>query len=183
MKFTYLRWKDPDCNGKNIEWEEMSKNEFFEFIKSEQSKGRYFIKLDNDICFDADVVYLEATKQQYDSWAQDDNHHHYLNRFKSRIETLSIDCPLEKEANPLHEIIADIGVDVETEAMERAMIPLLYLAISSLGQKRRNAIIAKYFLYPELSDNEISQILSMSYEAFHDLRFRAINDLKSFFKN
>ena len=65
MANIYLRWKNPDCNGKAIEWEEMSGKAFFAFLNSNSSEGRYFIKLNNDICFDANVVFIEATKAQY----------------------------------------------------------------------------------------------------------------------
>ena len=43
MANIYLRWKNPDCNGIAIEWEEMSGKAFFAFLNSNSSEGRYFI--------------------------------------------------------------------------------------------------------------------------------------------
>lgn len=41
MSKKYFRWKNADCNGQNIEWEEMNGSDFFRFFNSDKRKGRY----------------------------------------------------------------------------------------------------------------------------------------------
>ena len=94
MANIYLRWKNPDCNGIAIEWEEMSGKAFFAFLNSNSSEGRYFIKLNNDICFDANVVFIEATTAQYDDWLRDSNHHHYLKSHEPDQKPDSLDVTI-----------------------------------------------------------------------------------------
>ena len=68
MSYKYLVWKDASCNGQNIEWIDMNGNDFFHFLNSNESKGRYFVLLDNDVCLDDDVIFIEATEDQYNEW-------------------------------------------------------------------------------------------------------------------
>ena len=182
MTHTYLRWKDADCNGENIEWEAMSGKSFFAFLNSEQGRGRYFVKLGNDICPEADVIFIEARKEQYEEWYRSSRHHRYLSSYAKKAETLSLEHPHDSEGHCLHEIFADVGIDVETEAMQRLTLELLYLAIESLSPKRKAVILAKYFRYPEMTDERIAALLSMRYEAFHDLKYRAIQELRKYLK-
>ena len=182
MANKYLRWKDPACNGQNIEWEEMTGKDFFDFLNSDQSRGRYFIRLGNDICPEADIIFIEAEKSKYEEWYKESRHHRYLTRVGKKAAKLSMDCPYDDEGNSLHDLIADLEADVESAAMSRVMSELLHHAITQLSPKRREVITAKYFDYPDLSDKEIAKVLSMNHDAFRDLRFRGLNDLKKILK-
>lgn len=50
----YFRMKDPRCKPNEIEWIEMTGNEFYRFVNSPEGRGRHFIDMD-------DVV-LEASE-------------------------------------------------------------------------------------------------------------------------
>ncbi|MDR2559416.1 MAG: hypothetical protein LBC86_07745 [Oscillospiraceae bacterium] len=39
---TYLIWKNPHLGGENPEWIRLTRSQFLAFVKSPESKGRYF---------------------------------------------------------------------------------------------------------------------------------------------
>ena len=42
MATKYLVWKDPACQGKNIEWVELTGKEFYQLTAQPENKGRRF---------------------------------------------------------------------------------------------------------------------------------------------
>lgn len=183
MANKYLVWQNPSCNGKNIHWCEMNARGFFHFLNSDESNGRRFIMLDNDICPEADVIFIEATEQQYKEWYKDNCRHRYLNRLMPKSGSLSLDMTLsDNEIMSFHELVADVGVDVEHAAVIAAMINMLPHAISTLTQFLKEAIMLKYFKYPDKSDREIAETIGVNVEVFIKRRQRAIADLQNFFK-
>lgn len=50
MANKYFVWKDPNCNGEDIEWIEMDNIQFSAFIVLPENKFRRFIRLGNQIC-------------------------------------------------------------------------------------------------------------------------------------
>ena len=186
MSNTYLRWKDPSCNGENIEWEELSGKEFFAFVNSELGNGRYFIKLDNDICFEADVIFIEATKAEYDEWFREFNHHHYLKKSEPDEKPNSLDLTLSGDEGTeisLYEAIADKNsIDPEEFVVHSALLHLLPAALASISQKLRETMILKYFKYPGKSDEEIAEIIGTTKDNFKKNRQRALKELQKFFE-
>ena len=69
----FFVWKDPSCNGKDIEWLELTGKEFFSMLKQPENRNRKFIRFGNEICADADIIVLEATQQEYIAWRQEQN--------------------------------------------------------------------------------------------------------------
>ena len=65
MARKYFVWKDPACGGVNKVWVELSGREFYATMKLPENKRRHFIRMGNDICPEADIIYIEATKQEY----------------------------------------------------------------------------------------------------------------------
>ena len=116
MASIFFRWRDPNCDEKNIEWEAITGEEFYEFGVSGQNQGRHFVKLDNDICPEADTIYIEATKAEYDAWCKDDRHHRYLTDEGKKVVNLSLDRPYGINGNTLYDLLPDSDVDVESEA-------------------------------------------------------------------
>ena len=186
MANIYLRWKNPDCNGIAIEWEEMSGKAFFAFLNSNSSEGRYFIKLNYDICFDANVVFIEATKAQYDDWLRDSNHHHYLKSHEPDQKPDSLDVTISGDGGTnvsLYEAITDMScVDPEEFVIHSALLGLLPVALSSISKTLRETIVLKYFKYPGKSDEEIAELIGVTKDNFKKNRQRALKELKSFFE-
>ena len=66
----YFRMKDPRCKPNEIEWIEMTGNEFYRFVNSPEGRGRHFIDMD-------DVV-LEASESEVRSFKAEKNHSYYI---------------------------------------------------------------------------------------------------------
>ena len=113
MANSFWRWKDASCNGENIEWVEMTSKEFKEFLNTDESHGRYFIRLGNEICPEADIIFIEATYEQYQDWRSEMLHHFYLQRVNPGYTEVSIDCIDEESDLSMHEIIAAVGFTPE----------------------------------------------------------------------
>ncbi len=183
MSKRYLIWKHKITKGENPEWLELSGVDFFRFFNSPESEGRYFILLDNDICPDADVLYLEATEEQFKDWLKEHDHHQYLKKYKPKKNAVSLDAPSEDdETLSLHDLVADLSVNVEAEVMSSVMLGLLPIAINSLNELLHEAIMLKYFKYPDLSDRQIAELICIEEKAFVKRKERALKKLLDFFK-
>ncbi len=181
MAKRYLIWKGQVLAGASPEWLEISGTEFFRLFNSPESKGRFFIVLDNDICTEADVLYMEATEEQYRSWYKENCHHLYLKKFQPKNGLLSLDAPTtEEEFSSLHDIVADISVDIAADTVHSIIASALPAAINGLNEKHREAILAKYFQYPDLSDDEIAKHLGLERRTFCKRKANALAALKNF---
>lgn len=184
MANIYLRWKNPASGVQNTEWEEMSGQDFFSFLNSPESEGRYFIKLDNDICPEADVIFIESSKEQYDDWFRDYNHHRYLRKAELKRTIVSLDYIPEGDTEvSLYEMTPDERCpDVEEYAIHSAMLRLLPAVMDGLSERLRDTLVLKYFQYPDKTDEEIARIIGITKGAFRQNKLRALKELKKFFE-
>lgn len=133
MARKYFVWKDPACDGVHKSWVELSGKEFYAMMKLPENKRRHFIRMGNDICPDADIIIIEATKQEYADWKRDQNASSYRARQRKGISTLSLDCQVrEADADSLHETVGDVQVDVERAALSHIAHEQLEHALKSL---------------------------------------------------
>ncbi len=183
MAKKYLVWKDRTCNGKNPEWQEMKGREFFRFLNSDESQGRYFILLDNDICREADVIFIEATEEQYAHWYREYCHHSYLKKDAQQFQHLSLDvfCT-DEESSVFQDFMMDMDSEFESGVIQDNLLMLLPHALSTLSELGREAILLKYFEYPMLSDEEIAKRIGVEHMTFCKRKKRALTALKNFFK-
>ncbi len=183
MARKYLIWKNKVSAGKSPEWLEISGAEFFGLFNSPEGQGRFFIILDNDICTEADVLYIEATEEQYRDWYKENCHHQYLKKFQPKKAVLSLDAAApEDETSSLHDMIADMDIDIEADTVHAAVLNALPAAICGLSEKHREAIRAKYFQYPHLSDDEIAMHFGLERRTFSKRKTNALAALKKFFE-
>jgi len=181
MAKKYFIWKDPACNGVDIEWVELNGKAFYDLLKKPESDGRRFIRLGNDICPSADVLYIEATEAQYKDWYAEYCRHKYLRFWSKGRSALSLDALLDEEGPcSLHELVADIGAEFEEDVLQEACERQLVVAMEALTAVRRKAIELKYFIYPTKSDAEIAAMLGISRKGFADRKKLALADLKNF---
>ena len=185
MSKKYFRWKNADCNGKNIEWEEMTGKEFFRFYNSAERNGRYFIVLSNDTCKEDDVIFIEATKAQHDDWYKEHCHHRYNNRYLPKGGILSLDYPVDEEDGIyLHDLAADLyAEDVAELTMQSLLAEYIPYALNQLSATCREAIVLKYFKKSNATDAEIAESLGITENAFFKRRKLGLQALKKFFEN
>lgn len=183
MAKKYFIWKDPACNGMDIEWVELNGRAFYDLLKKPENGERRFIRLGNDICPNADVIYIEATESQYQDWYTEYCRHKYLRTWGKGRTALSLDALLDEEGPcSLHELIADIGAEFEEDVLWQVCKEQLSPAMETLSVARREAILTKYFHCPTMSDSEIAAALGISRQAFTDRKNFGLADLKKFLK-
>ena len=122
MSNKYFVWKDANCNGINQEWIEMDGKTFYEFTKDPVNKDRRFIRLDNDVCKDADIIFIEATYEQYIDWIKKYSKS-YRNR-QGEIEKPYKKVSLDDKASERHELtfielVSDDSANVEQEIVDK----------------------------------------------------------------
>ena len=90
MKTTYLIWKESSCAGINPDWQELTGQAFYAFVRSPKVKGRHFIKLPSTYADGSDgAIVMEVTNAEYRKWKREKNHCEYLRRDAKLFTTLS----------------------------------------------------------------------------------------------
>ncbi len=102
--------------------------------------------LSNDICMEADVIFIEATAEQYN---KEHCHHIYLKKDAQQFQHLSLDAfCTDEESSSFQELMIDVDSGFESEVINNSLLKLLPLALSTLSDLGREAILLKYFIYP-----------------------------------
>lgn len=165
----YLVKKDPTCKKADIEWLQLSGREFFRFLRSSESQGRYFIRLRDDISFECDDIYIEATLSEYREWRVKENAHNYLKRTNKDYETLSFDAPIDSEENTLHDLVGCDQPSVEDDALRKIELERINFALESLSPDER-FIIDSYYLVTQKTDDDIAHEIGISHQAVNKKR-------------
>lgn len=84
-------WADSACNGENVEWVELTREEYLVFKKNPANKKRKFIRLTDHYSYESDVLYFEATQEAYREWVAEYQHSLYLKRLERKYSTFSLD--------------------------------------------------------------------------------------------
>lgn len=180
MSKKYFVWKDPACGGADIEWTELSGQEFYAMMSKPENKCRRFIRLGNDICSEDDVLTIEATETEYRDWKREQNAHEYLKRCAVGIDITSLEnTPDDAEVDSLNEIIADTRVNVERTAWTNVITQMLEGALDSLTDDERRIISAIYF--EGMTSKELGQMLGVSQPTAYRRLIAVIEKMKKSF--
>lgn len=82
MEKLFLVKKDINSKKENDEWITMNLLQFKKFIKSNEGKGRYFLKIEDDIGGQSPRIYCEVDKRQYKKFLIEKRHKQYINDMK-----------------------------------------------------------------------------------------------------
>ena len=108
------------------EWVLMDAKEFYQFIISDEGKGRYFIDL-------GDIV-IEASKKQYNAWRREKDHSDYLREQESSFLTVSLYSNAIAEFGSGVDVITDERINIEQEVAELVNRSDLCTALASLDE-------------------------------------------------
>ena len=161
MANKYFVWKDANCNGVNQEWIEMDGRTFYEFTKHPSNKNRYFVRLGNEVCEDADIIFIEANKNKYDEWNREESARY--RREKDRIEHPYKIVSLDDKASELHEltfneVVPDESVNVEQEVISKLHYESVRKIVMDLPLEERHIIEVMYY-GPELISERAAAII------------------------
>ena len=172
----YLVKKDPTCKTEDIEWLLPTGKEFFKFLKSPEGKERYFIRLRDDISFECDDIFIEATLQQYRQWRSENNTHNYLKMIQNGCILLSFDTPVGDGEDTLHDIVSNDNPSVEDETLSRIEWSSLVSVLESLPACER-FIIDAYYSSEGKTDSDIARAIGVSQQVLNRKRKRIIKKI------
>ena len=179
MGTKYLIWKDKDCQGVNPEWLFLSGKEFFDFIKSEQSKGRYFIKqpaLDDD----DDTIIIEGTKEQYLKAEIERKHHKYLMEQSAKYETVSAYSYTDEDGCNIYDKVPSKDILPEDCVISTLMLNRLKEIIEFLTPEEVE-IVKMYFFTDEATERSIANNSGILQQTLHKRKKNVLIKMKKFF--
>ena len=177
----YLVWKDPSAPKTQDNWKELSAEEYFDFRKSPESKGRYFIRMGDDIYDDCDVIFIEATEEQYKEWQHEREKHRYLDQQAEGVQVVSTEMMVSSDET-VGSVIPDKAAVPEEELVRKKMQEALVAAICELDPDDQELLmtIIKDFV-PTLGD--LSRKRGKPYNTLWNRRARLKEELRKKMKH
>lgn len=161
-KTIYLVKKNPGDHCDYPEWLQMDGRQFHTFIHSAEGKGRYFIHLMDDISFEPDEIYIEASREEYQAWKLEHNRHRYLVDCADGKQTLSIDAPVGSGEESLIDTLVDPGVPVDEVLSMGDERERLHKAMMMLAPEEQRLIHMLYFCQAPMTQRQVAAALHVS---------------------
>lgn len=181
MANKYFVWKDANCNGVNPEWIEMDGRTFYKFTKDPINRERRVIRLGNEVCKEADVIFIEATYEQYLDW--DREHVKSYRTRQDEIENPYKKVSLDDKASELHEltfneVIADDSVNVEQEIVDKLHCEYVRKVVRDLPLEERHIIEVMYFGPEQLSERSAASFLCIPQKTLNNKKTKIFEKIK-----
>lgn len=173
----YLVKKDPNTTGKDVQWEQLSREQFYQFIKSPEGKGRRFIRLTDDIDFECPEIYIEATYEEYCKWKSGYNRHQYLMEQAEDYEVVSADVPVADNSS-LMDILADTTESVEEAFVRHDEKARLKIVVKQLSAKEQRLIELLYF-QEKMELREITAELGITHQALYKQKKKVLEKIRT----
>lgn len=176
MSKKYFRKKNPNCSTSEVEWIEMTGQEFFCFVHSPECQGRFFMDLEDYV--------LECTKEELAEYRAEKDHTEYLREQEEGWSTVSLyTMELEDDCSG-EEVIADESQDVESEALLHLNCEELHRALTSLDAEDYAFMRAFYPISGQrATEREMAAKLGLSQVAVHKRKKKIENFLNSWLSN
>ena len=184
MANKYFVWKDANCNGVNPEWIEMDGRTFYAFTKDPANKDRRFVRLGNEVCEEADVIFLEATYEQYLDWIKEysRNYRNRQDEIENPYKKVSLDDKAsERHALTFNEVIADDNVNVEKEVVDKLHCEYVRKIVMDLPLEERHIIEVMFYGPKQLSERETAAILGVPRTTLYDKKIKIFKKIKKSF--
>lgn len=170
MARQYFRKKDPAAQIP--EWIEMSGQEFYQFARSPEGRGRYFIDMD-------DVV-IESPRAEYEEWHRETARRDYWERKaqKDNLTILSLHSDAISEIGTGEDVIPDDMVNVEEESILRSEVKDLYSALALLDEASYRLIHDLYLATERKSLRQLSKESNIPVMTLQDRKKKILLQLK-----
>lgn len=172
-------WKQKSKLCEKVEWIEMNYQQFKTFKNNPENHDRYFIKLNNDICFDDDIVLIETTEADFQKWCIEYEHHKYLKKLEKAWYIVSLDTAALDFEGSLHDIVSDDSVDIQQEIINRSVTQKLYSIQKDLGKEEKDLIYMAFC--KNMSTVAIASVLGVSQQAVSKRIIRLLDRMKNNF--
>lgn len=177
MAKRYFRKRDPAAQESNLEWIEMSGQEFYRFITSPAGRGCFFIDME-------DVV-IEAPKEVYEEWRREQSwkNYHQNQATKIGVKILPLNSDEISERGSGADVIPDETVHVEEDAILSSEIHDLHTALSQLDPASYQIIYSYYLADGHKTESQIAEELRISQSAVHKRKKKILKYLKNWLLN
>ena len=180
MKNIYLVKKDPNCKKEDIEWRTLDAGEFIAFTRSEEGRGRHFIRLPDETGESGNII-IEANAEEYRDWKREQDHYRYLRAAAEANEKpLSLEMLFSEDAPVLNALISEDDVSIECAYIHFEERAELRVCIVSLPQKDRELLEFLYLGRKEHSEAELAAILGISQQAVHKHKIAVLKKISKF---
>ncbi len=142
-KTIYLVKKDAGARKQDTEWLELTREEFFDFLKTESAKNRYFVRLRDDYPYEGGNIVIESSRADFLKWKREYNRRNYLSKAKKKAETLSINAMTEADFDRERSLRSLYGLP-EEEVIRAETLREIFEAVSKLS-RRDQAIFNELF--------------------------------------
>lgn len=172
----YFIWKDGKFNGDKTEWQEISGQEFYDFVNDSQNADRHFIHQLDPTDPEADEVYYEATEETYKRWDRKRKKEEYVLQVKKEnpVEIVSLDTILYYDDDGFPVTLGDTIPAPEPDPL----IEDLYEALNTLSDKERALIDLLFFNNDGKSDRQISRELGMPQKSLFNKKQKILAKLR-----
>lgn len=183
MKKVFLVRKDVTMPYGEGNWQIMTATEFMKFKKTDQAKGRKFVRLfqqDND----SDLIIKECEPdeaREIKTAMQKIRRHQQYAAKKGIFEIPYSQVNVDGEYVSSEELIADETQDVESIVDKKFAIQSLYSAIAKLSNTEKKLV--QYMFFQSKTERELAVIYNVSAVAIHKRKVAVLKKLKSFLEN
>ena len=156
MSKTYWVWKDPEkarMQGE-IEWLQMNKQQFNEFLQLPEALNRFFI--------DFTDYKIEASEAEFVRWRSEKNHTRYIQKQSKRYTTFSYHGLEENGGCIGEEFAVDEATDVEGDAINTVAIDHLKKVLSQLSDEDQELIYSLYLQKNPLTERDYADKVGLS---------------------
>ena len=183
----YFVWKDANCNGKNVEWKEITGTEFYALKRAEPHR-RFILWKNEDDPMDDGMLY-EATEENYKEWDRERKRKEREDKYvEEHFTVFSIDDPVgtdDEEGLTWADIIPDTrDEDEELERQEEerrsVLVSKMLADIEKLPEDDKNLIFAM-FLNPEknMSEKEYAESLGISQQNVNKRKLKIFKKIRA----
>lgn len=183
----YFVWKDANCNGKNVEWKEITGTEFYALKRAEPHR-RFILWKNEDDPMDDGMLY-EATEENYKEWDRERKRKEREDKYvEEHFTVFSIDDPVgtdDEEGLTWADIIPDTrDEDEELERQEEerrsVLVSKMLAEIEKLPEDDKNLIFAM-FLNPEknMSEKEYAESLGISQQNVNKRKLKIFRKIRA----
>lgn len=142
-KTIYLVKKDANARKKDTEWMELTREEFFDFLKTDSAKNRYFVRLRDDYPYEGGNIVIESSRADFLRWRKEYDRQRYLKKARQKEETISLNAMTEKDIDRESALRSLYGLP-EEEVIRAETLREILEAVSKLS-RRDQAVFKELF--------------------------------------
>lgn len=183
MANKYYIWKDPNCNGTNPNWIEISGTQFYA-LGNDKTQKRYFKRIDDGVEDGADVLIMETTYEEYKKWhkKQESKRRKKKRQEPYKPQFISLDDLVSDSEFTYNDVVPDASVNVEDDVLTNIENAMLREIITSLSDEEKQVLkIVKQAIEKKISERQICREMEIDREEFRYKREKIFKKIQKNF--